>query len=141
VIPLETAIVRIGIILEFLVALIATFTLWSQVGGQYHLDIMPWYWKLILGLGIAFATVKATVAACREKDRPWNPRTWRWVAIIGLLLTVAGVLTYYTHLYEPDEDDQDDSDTTQQAVEIKPIQWDGAIARPGASIRPPARVQ
>ena len=31
---------------QFLMALIAIFMLWSQVGGQSHLDLVPWPLKL-----------------------------------------------------------------------------------------------
>ena len=93
-----------------MVALIATFTLWSQVGGQGHLDLMAWYWKLLLSLGVAAAAVKATLAAV-EHEQAWNPRTLRWLAVIITLLIACGVVTYYYHLYEPDE--QDEQSVTQ----------------------------
>ena len=37
---------RLAFVTEFLVALVAILELWSQVGGQSHLDLMPWYTKL-----------------------------------------------------------------------------------------------
>jgi hypothetical protein len=61
-------ILRLAYATQFLIALIAVFTLWSEVGGQNHLDLMPWYAKAILGAGAAFATVKATAAAVSEKQ-------------------------------------------------------------------------
>lgn len=96
--------------IEFLIALIATFTVWSQVGGQYHLDLMAWYWKLCLGVGIAFAAVKATAAAVAGK-RAWNSRTLKWVSIILALALACGAVTYYYHLTEPPPDDEDQEDT------------------------------
>jgi hypothetical protein len=63
-------VLRLFYAIEFLIALIATYTVWSQVGGQYHLDLMAWYWKLCLGVGIAFAAVKATAAARRTANLP-----------------------------------------------------------------------
>jgi hypothetical protein len=45
---------RLAYVAEFLLALIAIWTLWSQVGGQGHLDLMPWYDKL--GLSVAPGT-------------------------------------------------------------------------------------
>ena len=67
--------------IEFLIAIIATYTVWSQVGGQYHLDLMAWYWKLGLGAGVAFAAVKATAAAVAGQ-RAWNARTLTWVSVV-----------------------------------------------------------
>ena len=100
--------------IEFLIALIATDTVWSPVGGQGHLDMMAWYWKLFLGGGIAFATVKATAAAANGK-RTWNARTLRWISIVLALALACGVVTYYYHLTEP-PDDEDDTSTTQTAL-------------------------
>jgi hypothetical protein len=101
---------RLFYAIEFLIALVATFTVWSQVGGQYHLDLMAWYWKLCLGVGIAFASVKATAAAVKGQ-RPWNSRTLRWISLILALAIACGVITYYYHLNEPpDDEDQQDSD-------------------------------
>lgn len=103
---------RLFYALEFLIALIATYTVWSEVGGQYHLDLMAWYWKLGLGVAISYATVKATAAAV-SGQRTWNSRTLRWISIILALGLACGVVTYYYHLTEPpeDEDQPQDEDT------------------------------
>jgi peptidoglycan/LPS O-acetylase OafA/YrhL len=93
----------------FLIALIAVFVLWSQVGGQSHLDYMAWQWKLLLGGGAAFAAVKATAASV-EGERAWSGKTLRWLGILFMLLVACGLASYYVHLYnEPDDDQQDDS--------------------------------
>ena len=93
----------------FLIALIAVFVLWSQVGGQSHLDYMAWPWKLLLGGGAAFAAVKAAAASVAG-ERAWNGKTLRWLGILLLLLVACGLASYYVHLYvEPDDDQQDDS--------------------------------
>jgi len=90
----------------FLIALLAVFELWSQVGGQSHLDLMPWYLKLVLSTGAAFAVVKATAAAVAG-ERPWNYTTLRWAIILALLLVGCGLASYYVHLYgEQDEEEQ-----------------------------------
>ena len=96
--------------IEFLIALIATYTVWSQVGGQYHLDLMAWYWKLGLGAGVAFAAVKATAAAVAGQ-RAWNSRTIKWISIIIALSLACGAVTYYYHLTEPPADEEDQEDT------------------------------
>jgi len=105
-------VLRLFYALEFLIALIATYTVWSEVGGQYHLDLMAWYWKLGLGVAISYATVKATAAAV-SGQRTWNSRTLRWISIILALGLACGVVTYYYHLTEPpeDEDQPQDEDT------------------------------
>src|SRR5579862_4961481 len=82
---------RLFYAIEFLIALIATYTVWSQVGGQGHLDMMAWYWKLALGVGISYATVKATAAAVSAR-RAWNSRTLRWISIILALGLVCGAV-------------------------------------------------
>jgi hypothetical protein len=102
---------RLFYAIEFLIALIATYTVWSQVGGQYHLDLMAWYWKLCLGAVIAFAAVRATAAAVKG-ERAWNARTLRWISVVLALALVCGLVTYYYHLNEPPPDDDDQEDTT-----------------------------
>lgn len=97
---------RTGYVAEFLLALIAVLTLWSEAGGQGHLDLMPWYAKLVLSLSVSFAVVGATVAAV-QAERAWNRRTLRWVVIVVLLTAGMAALTYYYHLHEEDEDSQD----------------------------------
>src|SRR5215472_352090 len=96
--------------MEFLVALIAVFTVWGQVGGQGHLDLMAWYWKAGLGTGIAVATVKATAAAV-SGQRTWNGRTLRWISIILAMSMACGAVTYYYHVNEPPPDEQDEEDS------------------------------
>jgi hypothetical protein len=91
---------------EFLVALIGVFTVWSQAGGQNHLDLMPWHWKLGLSCGMAFAVVRATAGAIRW-EKAWNAATWRWLAALLALMLLAGTVTYYYHLHEPADEDPD----------------------------------
>src|ERR1039458_6672035 len=108
------AIPRLAYATLFPIALIAVFTLWSQVGGQSHLDLMPWYLKLGLGGGAAFAAVKATAAAVAGAHS-WNAGTLKWIGILLLLLTGCGLASYYCHMYlETDEEDQPDNGTVSQ---------------------------
>jgi hypothetical protein len=105
-------ILRLAYTTQFLLALLAVFEGWSQIGGQNHLDLMPWYLKLVLGVGAAFATVKATSSAVSH-ERAWNGQTLRWAGILLVLLIGCGLASYYFHLYgEQDEDQQDDSLTS-----------------------------
>lgn len=121
-------ILRLAYSTQFLIAVIAIFVLWSEVGGQGHLDLMPWYLKLALGGGAAFAVVKATKAAV-EKQPTWNGGTLKWVGILLALLLACGLATYYYHLYA--EDDQEDQDDTVTSMAVMPPTPLPAIAPPG----------
>ena len=108
--------VRLLYAIEFLIALLATYTVWSEVGGQEHLDMMAWYWKLLLGVAISVAAVKATAAAV-SGERAWNARTLRWLSVILALAVACGALTYYYHVNEPPpEEDEDAAPTSQTAL-------------------------
>ena len=88
---------------------------WSQVGGQSHLDLMPWYLKLALGLGGAFTAVKATAAAVAG-ERAWNAHSLRWLGLMLALLLACGLASYYAHMSEEsDQDQQQESALTSQA--------------------------
>src|SRR5437762_5690679 len=102
-------ILRLAYATQLLIAVIAVFLLWSEVGGQSHLDLMPWYLKLGLGAGAALAIVNATQAAV-EGTRGWNPGSLKWFGIAVALLIGCGLASYYVHVYgESDEDQQDDT--------------------------------
>ncbi|MDQ6664570.1 MAG: hypothetical protein M3Z23_09275 [Acidobacteriota bacterium] len=107
---------RIAYSIEFLIAIIAIFTFWSEVGGQGHLDLMPWYWKLGFSLAAAVVCLKLT-AAMLEKQSIWSKSTLRWLLALGLLAAGAGAVTYYVHLNEPA--DTDESDTVYSSSERK----------------------
>ena len=106
---------RLAYIALFLIALLTVLQLWSQVGGQSHLDLMPWYLKLFLGTGAAFAIVKASAAAVSHKNA-WNGGTLRWCGILLILLICCGLASYYLHVYGEDENNQDDQDTVNSAL-------------------------
>ena len=97
---------RLVYVLEFLVALIAIFTSWSEIGGQAALDLMHWGWKLGFGAGLAAAIVAYTAALVSE-DSVWSLRSARWLTIIILVLCAIGVVTYYYMLQE-DTSEPDD---------------------------------
>jgi hypothetical protein len=105
---------RIVFLSEFLVAVIAIFTAWSEIGGQATLDIMPWGWKLGLGLGLAVGVVGYS-AAVYDADVIWNLRTARWLTFIVAVLLTMGVITYF-YVLQADTaqpgDEQDNSATS-----------------------------
>ena len=106
---------RLAYTTQFLIALIAVFVLWSTVGGQNHLDLMPWYLKLGLGGGAALAAVRATVASV-SFNKAWNGRTLKWFGVMLALLLGCGLASYYYHLYgETDEEDQQQEETATVA--------------------------
>ena len=101
-------ILRLAYTTQFLLAVLAVFFLWSEVGGQNHLDLMPWYLKLALGCGAAFAGVKATIGAVSH-ERVWNGQTLRWTGILLILLIGCGLASYYFHVYGEQDDEEEDS--------------------------------
>jgi len=104
-------ILRLAYATQFLIALIAVFLLWSEVGGQSHLDLMPWHFKLALGVGVAFAMVKATAAAVAH-EHPWNGRTLRWLGIMVALLVGCGLASYYCHMYLEGDNEEDQQESS-----------------------------
>lgn len=124
-------ILRLAFTTLFLIALLAVFEVWSQVGGQSHLDLMPWYVKLVLGGGTAFATVKAAAAAVSE-ERAWNGKTLRWAGIVLALLVGCGLASYYVHLYLEEQQDEE-----QESLVLGPRMWAGG-REPEVGLAPPA---
>jgi hypothetical protein len=106
---------RLAYALEFLIALVAIISLWSEIGGEAHLDLMPWYIKLACILGLAWCCVRFT-ASIVEQQEVWTRRTISWFAGILLFCVAMGGITYYYHLHE--EPDQGDEDTTAAAAAV-----------------------
>lgn len=97
------------LIVEFLIAIQVFFTLWSQVGGQYHLDIMFWPWKL--GISIAAALlITAITASIIRHDGEITRRALMFGSLLLVTLGIAGIVTYYYHLNEPTDQQQDDDE-------------------------------
>jgi len=91
----------------FLLAILSIFTFWSEVGGQGHLDLMPWYTKMICVLVSSWCCVRLTAGMVEER-RVWNRRTVAWLAGLLLISFTMAAITYFYHLHE--ENDQPDSD-------------------------------
>jgi MFS-type transporter involved in bile tolerance (Atg22 family) len=104
---------RLAYVSEFFLVLIAVLTGWSQIGGQTHLDIMPWYDILVLSVSLSLVAVMGTVAAVRH-DKAWNFKSITCLIVALLIVTAMGAVTYYYHLHEGD--DNDDANTGNQAA-------------------------
>ena len=99
---------------EFLLAVVTVFTLWSQVGGQGHLDLMAWYWKLALGGGLSAAIVCLTATLVRE-PRVISRGAILWVAIVVLIAAAMAAVTVYYHLHEGSDESDEESTTAMIA--------------------------
>lgn len=113
------------LILVFLIALIAVFNFWSQVGGQYHLDLKFWPWKF----GLSVAAAGSITAITAEWARGAESRTRRVVlygALLAVTIVVAGAVTYYYHLNEPTDDDED-SDQPARITRLELPSGQGAL--------------
>jgi hypothetical protein len=94
---------------EFLIALVAIFTAWSEIGGQAALDLMHWGWKLGLSIALASAIVAYTSAIVND-DSLWTLRSARWLVAIIVVIAAIGVVTYYYAL-QVDTGESDESRT------------------------------
>ncbi|MGA2715556.1 MAG: hypothetical protein ABSG41_20855 [Bryobacteraceae bacterium] len=98
------------LIIEFLIAIQTIFTFWSEVGGQYHLDLMFWPWKF--GLSITAALLIVTITGNLVQN---NGAITRYAltlcSFLIVVIVVAGLVTWFYHLNEPpDQDDQSDDE-------------------------------
>jgi hypothetical protein len=103
-------ILRLALMIEFLVALVAIFETWSMAGGQGHLDLMPWYAKLGFVMGLSVVTVMATVSSMAH-ERAWNAKTIACLLLALMIAAGMGATTYYYHLHENDDQPQGDDNS------------------------------
>jgi hypothetical protein len=106
---------RLAYTFEFLIAILAVFTLWSEVGGQGNLELLPWYVKLICVLGCSWCCVRYT-AAIVEQAAVWNRRSIGWLAGIIFIGIAMGCITYYYHVTEGPTDDSDEPSATASVL-------------------------
>ncbi len=104
---------RLALVFEFLVAMVAIFTAWSEIGGQSALDSMTWFWKLGLSSLLASAIVGYSSAIALE-DSLWTLRSARWLAGAVLIIVAMGFVTYYFQV-QADGMDGDESSTISLA--------------------------
>jgi hypothetical protein len=107
---MTSKLLRLAYALEFLVAIIAVFTAWSEIGGQAALDLMHWGWKLGLSAAMAGSIVAYTQAIVIE-DSLWTARSARRLTLLLLTGVAMGLVTYYYFMQE-DSGDNDEPDTT-----------------------------
>jgi drug/metabolite transporter (DMT)-like permease len=88
---------RLVYAVEFLVALVAIFTAWSEIGGQAVLDLMRWEWKLGLSLALA-TTIVGFSAAMAAEDKLWTLRSARWLAALLVCMGGMAAVTYFYSL-------------------------------------------
>lgn len=116
---MSPSLLRLAYMSEFLLALLSILELWSQVGGQGHLDLMPWYTKFLFTVGLALVTVAGTASAVAH-ERAWNAKTMACLLLaLMLALGMAGV-TYYYHLHENDDNDAGDGNDVSRSMLILP---------------------
>lgn len=119
------------LIVEFLIALQAFYALWAQVGGQYHLDLMFWPWKL--GIGLAGAgLITAITASILQNDGEITRRALMLGSLLLVTLGTAGIVTYYYHLNEP-TDPQDEED--EQPAKVSNIRYQTTVDAIRGSMR------
>lgn len=90
---------RALLIALFLLALLSLNSLWALAGGQYHLTLMFWPWKV--GLSLTAAGAVAALATGTGK------RVWIAGALLVATMVVAGLVTYQAHLNEPTDEDEE----------------------------------
>ena len=104
--------IRPLLIIEFLIAIQVWLTFWSQVGGQYHLDLMFWPWKFGVTLAAAWL-ICAITANLFHNAGAISRRAVLYAALLFAVTVTAGVVTYYYHLNEPADDDNGDAPANQ----------------------------
>lgn len=103
--PPAPSILRALYVGVFWLVLLTVHVVWPQAGGQNHLDIMAWPWKLFLPLAFAFA-VSGMTAAAVEGESFWNGKVLKWLVLIVTLTLAIAFVTYYYHLHENDNTEE-----------------------------------
>jgi hypothetical protein len=129
------SILRLAYTTQFLIALIAIFVVWSEVGGQSHLDLLPWTVKLGLSVAAAYGVVRATAASVAG-ERAWNAHTVRWLGLTLVVLLACGWATYYAHMNLEDADDEEQQDTAISRM-LAPGDGGGVVRLSAAGIDVP----
>jgi hypothetical protein len=97
--PVPLAWNRFAIAAEFLVSLLTITVVWSTLGGQGHIDLMPWYVKVGLPLMFSIAVCRATLSSMRS-PMAFPPGAVIWILLALISAGAMGLVTYYYHLQE-----------------------------------------
>jgi len=116
--PVAPHVLRLALIVEYILALIATTVVWEEIGGQGLLDLMPWYTKLGLMGGFCWALVGFSGSLARP-GRWRTRRSILWLCAMIVLATGMGLVTYYYYLHAPADDDDDDEDAPTTAAVLR----------------------
>ena len=119
---MPTRLIRPLLVVEFLIAVQVWLTFWSQVGGQYHLDLMFWPWKFGLTVAAAWLTTAIT-ANLLFSDGHMSRRAVVLAALLFAVVVTAGVVTYYYHMNEPNDDNSDDDVPTTATELLRPARY------------------
>ena len=112
---------RLGYVCEFLLAIVAIFTAWSEIGGEAALELMHWGWKFGFVVALALAIVGFT-ASLITQDAWFTLRSVRWLAGVMALVVAMGAITYYYSL-EEDNGESDDQSTISRLRSPKFLQY------------------
>jgi hypothetical protein len=107
---MRSRLIRPLLVVVFLIAIEVCFTFWSEVGGQYDLDLMFWPWKFGLTLAAAGLITAITAQLFRgapERQGAFSRRTVIYFALLVAVVITAGIVTYYYYLNEPSDDNGD----------------------------------
>ncbi len=118
---MRAKLIRLAYAFEYLVAMVAIFTAWSEIGGQAALDLMHWGYKLGFSVALAGAIVAYT-AAVVSSESVWTIRSIRWLTVIVLIVAAMGIVTYFYALQQY-SGDSDETGTVSLRV---PANW-GAV--------------
>lgn len=110
---------RVVYAFEFLLAVIAIFTAWSEIGGQGALDLMHWGWKGGLSVALA-ASIVGFTAGLAASENLWTLRSARWFMAILVCLLLTGLVTYYYSL-QIDAGDGEEGGSLSTIERVEPL--------------------
>lgn len=106
---------RLAYAAEYLLALQTVLPVWTQVGGQGHMDLLPWYLKLVCAAAWAWCAVRLTAALVEASPNRRSVRVWA-TSVLAVSI-VMGCITFYYHSHEvQDEPDSDETSTTSVSI-------------------------
>src|ERR1700689_1114711 len=113
---MRNRLLRPFLIIEFLIAIQTIFTFWSEVGGQYHLDLMFWPWKAGVSIAAALLIVAITGNLIRNNGTITG-YALTLCAFLIVVFVVAGIVTWFYHLNEPpDQENQGDDQPAKTSL-------------------------